>query len=116
MRKKRPCDEFRTIGKEWPGLMAKSGADKFRLGSAEWESRALNANADWIVDRHREGHSFIDIGGDGSPVKSPFHAIEKQTILQIGGNVYKGAPSAINEARKNSKPSARPKCKVWCPL
>jgi len=116
MRKKRSCDEFRTIGKEWPGLMAQSGADKFRLGSAEWESRALNANADWIVNRNREGYSFIDIGGDGSPNKSVFYVVEKQTLHQIGGKVYKGAPTAINEARKNSKPSARPKSKVLCPL
>jgi hypothetical protein len=116
MRKKRPCDEFRTIGKEWPGLMEQSETDKFRIGSVPWESRALNANADWIVDRNREGYSFIDIGGDGPPNKSPFYAVEKQTLHQIGAKVYKGAPTAISEARKNSKPSARPKSKVLCLL
>src|SRR5450830_1192580 len=116
MRKRRPCDEFRTIGKEWPGLMTASGASKFRLGSAEWESRAINANADWILSRNREGYAFIDIGGDGSSNKSPFYAAEKQTIHQIGGKIYRGAPTAIIEARKNSKPSGRPKSKVLCPL
>jgi RHS repeat-associated protein len=116
MRRKLPCDEFRTIGKEWPGLMAQSGANKFPRGSAEWESQALKANSDWIVDRHREGYSFIDIGADGSPNKSYFYAIERQTLHQINGKVYKGVPTAINEARNNSKPSARPKSKVLCSL
>jgi len=116
MRKKRNCDEFRTIGKEWTGLMQQSGAGEFSLGSAEWESRALNANADWIVDRNREGYSFIDIGADSFSNRSAFYFIEKQTIHQAGGKVYKGAPTAINEARRNSKPSARRKSKVLCLL
>lgn len=116
MRKKRPCDEFRTIGKEWSGLMRQSGATKFDLGSKEWERRALDANADWIVDRNRDGYSFIDIGGDISTNKSSFYIIEKQILHQIGGKTYKGAPKAVNEARATSKPSQRPKSKIMCPL
>ena len=116
MRKKRPCDEFRTIGKEWLGLLKQSGAINFPIGSEEWESRALNANGDWIVDRNREGYLFIDVGKDDSPNRSAFYTIERQALHQIGGKVYKGAPTALNEARKNSKPSARPKSKVLCSL
>lgn len=112
MRKKRPCDEFRTIEKEWSGLMSQSGTDKLKLGSDKWERSALDANADWIIDRNRDGYSFIDISGDGSPNKSSFYIIGKHTLHQIGGKVYNGAP----KTRSTSKPSARPKSKVLCPL
>jgi RHS repeat-associated protein len=116
MRQKLPYDEFRTIGKDWAGLMKVSGASKFPLGSQEWEVTALNANADWIVERHAQGYSFIDMGTDSAANRSPFYAVEKQTLAQVGGKVYKGAPSAVTEARKGSKESSRPKSKVLCSL
>ena len=116
MRQKFPSDEFRTIGKEWPGLMKTSGASRFPIGSPEWEITALNANADWIVQRHIEGYTFIDVGTDSALNRSPFYAVEKQTLAQVGGKVYKGAPSAIAEARRGSRESSRPKSKVLCPL
>ena len=53
---------------------------------------------------------------DGSPHNSSFYAIEKQTLHKIGWKVYKGAPTAIKQASITSKPSARPKSKVLCPL
>jgi hypothetical protein len=76
----------------------------------------LNANADWIVERHAQGYAFIDMGTDSAANRSPFYAVEKQTLAQVGGKVYKGAPSAVAEARKGSKESSRPKSKVLCSL
>jgi RHS repeat-associated protein len=116
IRQKLPNDEFRTIGKEWLGLMKASGASRFPIGSQEWEVTALNANADWIVERYAEGYAFIDIGTDAAENRSPFYAVEKQTLAQVGGKVYKGAPRAVAEARKGSKESSRPKSKVLCSL
>lgn len=114
VRKKRSCDEFRTIAKEWPDLMKQSGANQLRTGSEEWEILALNANVNWMQSRNSEGYSFIDIGEDNSPNRSPFYAVEKQTLQQINGKVYKGSPKVIYETRKNSKSSPRPKSKALC--
>lgn len=111
-----PCDEFRTIKKDWKKLMQDSGAAKKTLGTIEWETIALNANANWIIQRHAEGYHFIDIGNDKSVNKSAFYIIERQTIKQIGAKSSPGSPKSIALARAGEKPSTRPKSKSMCIL
>ena len=96
--------------------MRESGAKDQPFGSAEWESRAINGNADWIRARHREGYEFIDIGIDSDKVRSPFYAAEKQTLHQVGAKVWRGAPKPIEEVRSKAGTSNRPPSKVLCPL
>ena len=72
MRVKHPCLEFRTIKKDWSGIVRRSGASRFEQGSKEWEEKAVGGNADWIRERAAEGYKFIDIGSDSTANRSPF--------------------------------------------
>nr|WP_262921828.1 RHS repeat-associated core domain-containing protein [Flavobacterium amniphilum] len=114
MRELFPDSEFRTIRKDWNSIVKNSGANKEVFGSAEWELKANQGNADWIVDRHNDGYKFIDIGEDAAPHRSSFYKTEKATLSSIGATVYRGSGRQINKARANAKTSNRPKSKINC--
>jgi len=116
LRVKFPCDEFRTIKKDWGALMEESGASLIKPTKVEWEVIALEANAGWIRRMNAQGYSFIDIGIDASPNRSPFYIAEKSVLAEVGAKVYKGSPKKIDTARMNSRQSKRPPSKTLCPI
>ena len=63
-----------------------------------------------------QGYSFIDIGIDASPNRSPFYIAEKSVLAEVGAKVYKGSPKKIDTARMNSRQSKRPPSKTLCPI
>ena len=111
MRLKFPCDEFRTIKKDWSSVTKASGASREEFGSKEWEQKAVAGNAVWIRQRAAEGYEFIDIGIDGATNRSPFYAAEKKALGRTGAKTYKANQCATVAARDGSKESSRPKAK-----
>ncbi|SEK14598.1 MULTISPECIES: RHS repeat-associated core domain-containing protein, partial [unclassified Variovorax] len=111
MRLKFPCDEFRTIKKDWIPITTASGATQEKFGSKAWEQKAVAANALWVRQRAAEGYDFIDIGIDGAANRSPFYAAEKKALGRVGAKVYRSNQCATVAARDGAKESSRPKAK-----
>ncbi|GKS73220.1 DUF6531 domain-containing protein [Acidovorax sp. SUPP950] len=106
--------EFRTIKKDWPGVIRSSGASTETMSSYEWERKAVQGNIDWINDRHAEGYKFIDIGADGAENRSSFYLAEKQALTDLGVKPARGNAAAIAAARAAAPVSGRPKSKLGC--
>ncbi|MET3444170.1 RHS repeat-associated protein [Variovorax paradoxus] len=111
MRIKFPCDEFRTIKKDWMGILKDSGASREAFSSKEWEQKAVGGNAAWARQRAAEGYQFIDIGIDGATNRSPFYAAEKKALGRVGAKIYPGNRCATRAARDGTEESNRPKAK-----
>jgi RHS repeat-associated protein len=111
MRIKFPCQEFRTIKKDWSSIVRRSGAPKFDQGSKEWEEKAVGGNAAWIRERATEGYEFIDIGNDSAVNRSPFYAAEKRALGRTGAKIFRSNRCATKQARNNATTSNRPASK-----
>ncbi|WCM90478.1 DUF6531 domain-containing protein [Acidovorax sp. NCPPB 3576] len=106
--------EFRTIKKDWAGIIRSSGASTETMSSYEWERKAVQGNIDWVNDRHAEGYKFIDIGADGAENRSSFYLAEKQALTDLGVKPARGNAAAIAAARAAAPVSGRPKSKLGC--
>ena len=111
MRTKFPCQEFRTIKKDWNSIVRDSGASEYKLGSKAWEEKAVGGNAAWIRGRAAEGYEFIDIGSDSAANRSPFYAAEKKALGRMGTKIFRSNQCATKEARSSAAVSSRPASK-----
>ncbi|MFE1573450.1 RHS repeat-associated core domain-containing protein [Comamonas odontotermitis] len=112
MRKKRPCDEFKTIAPDWRKISGRAMTESgdFKMGKA-WEEKAVAKNAAWIRDRAKDGYAFIDLGLDDAANRSPFYAAEKTALSRTNAKVFKPNRCGAAEARDQSTPSDRPAAK-----
>ena len=112
MRVKHPCDEFRTIKKDWKSITSdiKVGPNDEAFGK-NWEQQAVARNAAWIRRMAAEGYEFIDIGMDNAPNRSPFYVAEKKALSRVGAKVYRSSRCATEQARAGSRESSRPRAK-----
>ncbi|KVN25971.1 sugar-binding protein [Burkholderia pyrrocinia] len=108
MRVKHPCDEFRTITKEWKTV---TKGIKDPLASKGWEQQAVARNAAWIRELAAQGYEFIDIGTDSAANRSPFYAAEKKALSRVGAKIYRSSRCATEAARSVSRESSRPPAK-----
>jgi len=111
MRKKYPCDEFRTIKKDWSDIIRSSGAFQATFRSKIWEEKAVGGNTIWIRERAAEGYKFIDIGNDSAANRSPFYAAEKKALGRVGAKIFPPNRCAAKEARNDAIVSDRPASK-----
>ncbi|MDP9930421.1 RHS repeat-associated core domain-containing protein [Variovorax paradoxus] len=111
MRIKFPCDEFRTIKKDWMSILRDSGASREAFSSKEWEQKAVAGNAAWVRQRAGEGYGFIDIGTDGAANRSPFYAAEKKALGRTNAKIYRANQCSTQKAREGTSESERPKAK-----